>query len=83
MLEIVLAGGAKQGFKPDFGCCAEDVPQGRPAPWMIFRSMEALGVFPPAAVLNIGDTLPDVESGHNRHLERRHNKNGQHAWPRS
>jgi len=65
MLGVVLAGAAKQGFTPDFACCAEDVPQGRPAPWMIFRSMEALGVFPPAAVLNVGDTLPDVASGRN------------------
>ena len=65
MLEVVLAGAAAQGFQPDFSCCAEDVPQGRPAPWMIFRSMEALGVFPPAAVVNIGDTLPDVASGRN------------------
>lgn len=65
MLEVVLAGAAKHGFQPDFSCCAEDVPQGRPAPWMIYRSMEALGVFPAAAVVNLGDTLPDVESGYN------------------
>lgn len=65
MLEIVLSGASEQGFKPDFACCAEDVPLGRPAPWMIFRSMEALGVFPSSAVLNIGDTLPDVDSGRN------------------
>lgn len=65
MLEVVLSGAGERGFKPDFACCAEDVPLGRPAPWLIFRSMEALGAFPPASVLNIGDTLPDVESGRN------------------
>ena len=65
MLEVVLAGAAEQGFVPDFACCAEDVPFGRPAPWMIYRCMEALAVYPPSAVITIGDTLPDVESGMN------------------
>ena len=65
MLEVVLAGAAKNGFVPDYSCCAEDVPLGRPAPWMIFRSMEALGIYPPQSVANIGDTLPDVQSGVN------------------
>lgn len=65
MLEVVLAGAAAQGFVPDFSCCAEDVVLGRPAPWMVYRSMEELGVYPPSAVVTIGDTLPDVESGVN------------------
>lgn len=65
MMEVVLKGAERQGFVPDAACCAEDVPYGRPAPWMIFRSMEAVGVYPPAAVLTIGDTIPDVESGRN------------------
>lgn len=65
MLEVVLKCAAPQGFVPDAGWCAEDVPAGRPAPWMVYRSMESLGVYPPAAVVNFGDTLPDVESGKN------------------
>jgi phosphonoacetaldehyde hydrolase len=32
---------------------------------MIFRCLEALSVFPPAAAVNIGDTLPDIDSGRN------------------
>jgi phosphonoacetaldehyde hydrolase len=32
---------------------------------MIFRSMEALDIYPPAAVVKIGDTRPDVEAGLN------------------
>lgn len=65
MLEVVLRSAAPQGFVPDAGWCAEDVPAGRPAPWMIYRSMESLGVYPAAAVVNFGDTIPDVESGNN------------------
>ena len=32
---------------------------------MIFRSMEALNVYPPQAVIKIGDTVPDVQEGLN------------------
>ncbi len=38
---------------------------GRPAPWMIFRLMELTGVFPAAAVVKVGDTVPDIEEGRN------------------
>jgi phosphonoacetaldehyde hydrolase len=54
-----------QGYTPDFAICADDVPAGRPAPWMIFRCMEALNVYPPAAVVKVGDTVIDIEDGLN------------------
>jgi phosphonoacetaldehyde hydrolase len=65
MMEIVLDEAAKQGFMPDSAVCAEDVAGGRPAPWMVLRTMEILGVYPPEAVVKIGDTLPDIEDGLN------------------
>lgn len=61
----VLAAAKRQGYEPDFSICADDVPAGRPAPWMIFHCMEALNVYPPAAVLKIGDTVTDIEDGRN------------------
>jgi phosphonoacetaldehyde hydrolase len=61
----VLAAAKRQGYEPDFNICADDVPAGRPAPWMIFRCMEALGVYPPAAVVKVGDTVTDIEDGRN------------------
>ena len=63
--DIVSARAAREGFLPDFTVCSSDVPSGRPAPWMIFRVMEALNVYPPEAVINIGDTPVDIESGLN------------------
>jgi phosphonoacetaldehyde hydrolase len=63
--EVVLAAAKRQGYEPDFNICADDVPAGRPAPWMIFRCMEALGVYPPSAVLKVGDTPIDIEDGCN------------------
>jgi phosphonoacetaldehyde hydrolase len=61
----VLAAGKRQGYEPDFAVCADDVPAGRPAPWMIFRAMGALGVYPPAAMVKVGDTVIDIEDGLN------------------
>jgi phosphonatase-like hydrolase len=42
-----------------------DVRQGRPAPFMIFRAMEATGVQDVRQVINVGDTPLDLQSGHN------------------
>ena len=63
--EVVYAAAREQGFVPDFAICADEVPAGRPAPWMIFRAMEATGVYPPAAVVKVGDTVVDIEDGLN------------------
>lgn len=43
----------------------DDVPAGRPAPYMIFRAMEATGVHSVANVLTAGDTVRDLEAGTN------------------
>jgi phosphonoacetaldehyde hydrolase len=63
--ECLYAAAARQGYVPDHCVCADDVPEGRPSPWMVFRTMEALGVYPPSAVVKVGDTVPDVEEGRN------------------
>lgn len=45
--------------------CGDDVAQGRPAPYMIFRAMEATGVLNVREVLNVGDTVSDLQAAHN------------------
>ncbi|MEZ4867963.1 MAG: phosphonoacetaldehyde hydrolase [Caldilineaceae bacterium] len=64
-LAVVVVAAERQGYKTDFNLCATQVTAGRPAPWMIYRAMEILGVYPPQAVLKIGDTVVDVEAGLN------------------
>jgi phosphonoacetaldehyde hydrolase len=64
-MEVVRQAAARQGYAPDFTISANQVPAGRPAPWMILRAMEALGIYPPQAVVAVGDTVPDVEAGLN------------------
>jgi phosphonoacetaldehyde hydrolase len=60
----VVAAGA-QGLHLDAMVCATDVPAGRPAPWMVFRNLEEIGVYPPSAVVKVGDTPVDIEEGLN------------------
>jgi phosphonoacetaldehyde hydrolase len=63
--ERVYESARRQGYAPDHAVCAEDVSAGRPAPWMIFRIMEALNIFPAARVAKVGDTVPDIDEGLN------------------
>jgi phosphonatase-like hydrolase len=47
----------------DFSVASDEVPAGRPAPDLIQRAMQRLGVTDPARVINLGDTPSDLESG--------------------
>jgi len=42
-----------------------DVKRGRPAPFMIFRAMEAAGIADASEVANVGDTPLDLQAGSN------------------
>lgn len=65
MMEEVIPRVEAQGLYVDAVICADDVAAGRPQPWMAFKAMEILGVYPPERCLKIGDTLPDVAEGRN------------------
>lgn len=43
--------------------CSDEVPEGRPSPQLIERTMQLLGITDPQQVMNIGDTPADLESG--------------------
>ena len=45
--------------------CGDDVTQGRPAPYMIFRAMEVTGAGTVHRVANVGDTTLDLQAGYN------------------
>ncbi len=63
--DIVETKAAEQGYAPDVSISASAVPAGRPAPWMIYRLMERLQVYPPRRVVNVGDTVVDMETSAN------------------
>jgi phosphonoacetaldehyde hydrolase len=45
MLDILLAGGAKQGFVPDTACAGDEVEMPRPTAYMVIKNLERLGVY--------------------------------------
>jgi len=45
--------------------CGDDVERGRPAPDMILRCMKLTGVSDAGSVANVGDTVLDLQAGHN------------------
>lgn len=45
--------------------CGDEVPHGRPAPYLIFRCMEALGVLSVGRIAVIGDTTLDLQAANN------------------
>lgn len=55
----------EQGYEPDAMACAGDTPKGRPGPYLLWRVLTQLDVYPPAAVVKIGDTPADVAEGLN------------------
>jgi len=49
----------------DATAASDEVPEGRPAPYMIRKIMAELGIEDPKEVIKIGDTEVDVNEGHN------------------
>ncbi|MEM7798040.1 MAG: phosphonoacetaldehyde hydrolase [Chloroflexota bacterium] len=64
-MDLCGAEAAKQGYTPDTSLAATMVSAGRPAPWLIYRSMELNDVFPIHSVVKVGDTKPDIQAGLN------------------
>jgi phosphonoacetaldehyde hydrolase len=62
---ICLSEAARDGYVPDACVTSDEVPAGRPAPWMLFRNLELLGRFPPTGAVKVGDTPVDIEEGLN------------------
>lgn len=54
---------ASQGFIADNLACADDLPQTRPSPMAIYRSLLDLNVWPAAAVVKVDDTVPGLLEG--------------------
>jgi len=65
VLDAILPVAAEQGLDADSNVCATDVPEARPAPWMLIVNMLETGVYPSEAVVKVGDTVPDIEEGLN------------------
>jgi phosphonoacetaldehyde hydrolase len=65
MMAPLLPRAASAGFAPESTVCADEVPAGRPAPWMAITSAMRMGVYPMEACVKVGDTLVDIAEGLN------------------
>jgi phosphonoacetaldehyde hydrolase len=65
MLAPVMQCAVDRGYRPDASVCPDEVGAGRPAPWMLARNAQLLGVYPPSSCVKIGDTISDIEEGKN------------------
>jgi phosphonoacetaldehyde hydrolase len=65
MMELLVSEAARYGYCPDYWVCPDDVPAGRPYPWMIYLNAIKLQAYPLEALVKIGDTRVDVEEGLN------------------
>lgn len=65
MYEAVAAASKPQGYWTDLTYTSEDVPAGRPYPWMCYRLALDLQIYPLWNVVKIGDTQADVQEGVN------------------
>ncbi len=65
LMEIVRPRASDQGYTPSISLAAEDAPQGRPAPSMIFDIAKQFGIFPLSQLVKVDDTTVGIEAGVN------------------
>lgn len=65
LMSVVMPIAKAGGYSPDVMFCSDDVPTGRPAPWLNFRAAEALGVYPMSRILIVDDTPLGIQAGRN------------------
>jgi phosphonoacetaldehyde hydrolase len=65
MMDMLAPEAERRGYAPDCIVCPDEVPAGRPYPWMCYQNAMRLGVYPMQAMVKIGDSLSDIEEGLN------------------
>lgn len=65
MMEVVIPTAAKQGYVIDHCVTSDDLPAGRPNPYMIYQNMCDLAIPDCRSVLKYGDTISDIKEGVN------------------
>lgn len=63
MIDVVKQEAEKWGYQPDSIVASNEVPAGRPAPWMCFKTAMNLQVYPLSKIVKVGDTISDIKEG--------------------
>jgi phosphonoacetaldehyde hydrolase len=65
MMDVLAPKAKEKGYEPDCIVCPDEVPNGRPYPWMCYQNAIQLDIYPMQAMVKVGDTLVDIEEGLN------------------
>ena len=65
MMDVLAPKARENGYEPDCIVCPDEVPNGRPYPWMCYQNAIQMDVYPMQAMVKVGDTLVDIEEGLN------------------
>ncbi|MFD2114898.1 phosphonoacetaldehyde hydrolase [Paenibacillus yanchengensis] len=65
MMKVVTVEAAAKGYKPDYFIASDEVPYGRPAPYMCYKNAIELELFPLETCIKVGDTVSDILEGVN------------------
>lgn len=65
MMEQVIPGAKAMGYEADCVITPDITGASRPTPFMLFECMRRLNIYPPCAVVKVGDTVVDMLEGKN------------------
>lgn len=65
MMGVVLPAALSKGYRVDYCATPNQLPAGRPAPYMIFENLTKLAVPCLDTVVKVGDTIADIQEGVN------------------
>lgn len=65
MMDVVIPAAAKMGYVIDNCVTSDNLPGGRPKPYMIFQNMQEMEISSPRSVMKVGDTIADIKEGVN------------------
>lgn len=65
MMTKVIPAAKENGYEPDCIVTPDITGLGRPTPFMLNECMRVLNVYPPKAVVKVGDTITDIHEGKN------------------
>ena len=63
MMTPILSNAVVQGYAPEVVICADETPAGRPAPFMTWQALIAMGVWPASACVKVDDATVGIEEG--------------------
>ncbi|MFR5601225.1 MAG: phosphonoacetaldehyde hydrolase [Lachnospiraceae bacterium] len=65
MMQRVIPVAKAAGYNPDCVVTPDVTGKGRPTPFMLYECMRQFQVYPPSAVVKVGDTVTDILEGKN------------------